>query len=368
MAIARVKNWISGEVLFASDLNAEIDNILNNATALVSPWTANMDAGGFRLITLGAGSVSSPTLQFSGDTNTGVYSPAADQVTLVAGGVQILQASAYTSAVNFLRAVSAQSGIAPSLGATGTDTDISLSLLGTGTGFVQVGATGRSTSDRFYPGLGIGTAQDGLVAISSGTLDLIAGGRRVLQASAYSNATNYARITPSQTTTPVIWDVAGADTNIGLTIDTKGTGALTLGSADTGSITAATAFVPASIGSGPSFPNTPVQHGLYQENVVKGWINFKGTATASIYGSFNVGSLSRDGTGKYTVNWGRNFAATPYAIAGVAFEDAGNLSVLGITQAGTAMSVNSVALTTEVANSNTAADSEIVTLIAIGGQ
>lgn len=51
---SRIKNWIAGEVLTASDLNAEFDNILNNmqptgiedASADVSAMQANTDPGG----------------------------------------------------------------------------------------------------------------------------------------------------------------------------------------------------------------------------------------------------------------------------------------------------------------------------------
>lgn len=50
MSLARVKTWILGEVLSASDLNAEFNNILDNATSLVSPVTANFDLDGYTLI------------------------------------------------------------------------------------------------------------------------------------------------------------------------------------------------------------------------------------------------------------------------------------------------------------------------------
>ena len=46
MAISRVKTWISGEVLTASDLNNEFNNVLNNALALVSPLTGNLNFNG----------------------------------------------------------------------------------------------------------------------------------------------------------------------------------------------------------------------------------------------------------------------------------------------------------------------------------
>jgi hypothetical protein len=42
------------------------------------------------VVTAPVGSVSAPGYTFSGDTNTGVYRPAADQVSLTAGGVAVL--------------------------------------------------------------------------------------------------------------------------------------------------------------------------------------------------------------------------------------------------------------------------------------
>lgn len=44
MALSRVKSWIANEVLTASDLNAEFNNILNNALSLISPLTGNLNA------------------------------------------------------------------------------------------------------------------------------------------------------------------------------------------------------------------------------------------------------------------------------------------------------------------------------------
>jgi hypothetical protein len=49
VALARVKTWIAGEVLTASDLNAEVNNVLNNGADLVSPFTKAISLGGFAL-------------------------------------------------------------------------------------------------------------------------------------------------------------------------------------------------------------------------------------------------------------------------------------------------------------------------------
>lgn len=53
MALARVKTWVSGEVLLASDLNSEFNNVLNNALTLISPLTASLNAGGFKITNYG---------------------------------------------------------------------------------------------------------------------------------------------------------------------------------------------------------------------------------------------------------------------------------------------------------------------------
>ena len=46
MALAAIKTFIPGEVLYAADLNALNTNILNNALALISPLTGNLDVNG----------------------------------------------------------------------------------------------------------------------------------------------------------------------------------------------------------------------------------------------------------------------------------------------------------------------------------
>jgi hypothetical protein len=50
VALARVKVWNDGEILYASDLNVEFNNILGNPVSLVSPVTAAFDMNGFELI------------------------------------------------------------------------------------------------------------------------------------------------------------------------------------------------------------------------------------------------------------------------------------------------------------------------------
>jgi len=308
VAIARVKVWIANEVLTASDLNAEFNNLVDNSLSAVSPWTANMDAGGFRLITLGAGTVGSPTLQPTGDTNTGVFFPAADQVSLVGAGGHALLASGYLNAANYVRAAAAPATYPPSLSALGTDTNVALRLIPQGTGYVLVSPGGIAGS-RFVAGLAAqGDEGTGLTWVTNGTLDLIGSQSRILRAIGSQGATNYVTITASPSPASPTISVSGGDSSIGLQITTSGGGALTLGAVTTGGITAATYFVPAAIPGG-----TPNANALYTKNVPKAWISF--SSVPALLDSYNITSLTDEpGAGDVSITFDRDFLAVNYCV------------------------------------------------------
>ena len=291
MAIARITTWAASQVLTASALNSEFDNILNNALALVSPLTGALDFNAFKLTNLSLGTVGGPGLSFNADSNTGVYSSAADTVDISAGGVR---------AASFAT--------------------------------VAVGV-------------------------------------------------NYHNFTPSITTSPVIYAPAGSDANIGLTINTKGTGDLLLRTAGAGNVllspngtTMLTTTGTTSVDMGTNKPfipatvsGTPAQHGLFRENVVKGWINFNGTGVISTNDSFNVTSITDEGgSGDYTVTWDRDFANTGYAVGGAAIETGGKAINVSINATGS-LAVGTSRIQCR-GDDNVTADPTIVTLIAIGDQ
>ena len=56
----------------------------------------------------------------------------------------------------------------------------------------------------------------------------------------------------------------------------------------------------------------------------KAWVNFNGTGTVAIRASFNVTSITDNGTGIYTVNFSSSLGNTNYAVAGAAGEDQDN--------------------------------------------
>ena len=56
--------------------------------------------------------------------------------------------------------------------------------------------------------------------------------------------------------------------------------------------------------------------GINQARIAKAWVNFNGTGTVAIRGSYNVSSITDNGAGIYTVNFSSNMTDTNYAVSG----------------------------------------------------
>src|SRR3990167_10432874 len=90
MALTRLNAFATGSVVTNSIITGEFDNLYNNALTLISPLTADLAAGGNRITGLSLGAAGSPSLQFTGDTNTGIFSSGADALVLVGGGLSLM--------------------------------------------------------------------------------------------------------------------------------------------------------------------------------------------------------------------------------------------------------------------------------------
>lgn len=55
-------------------------------------------------------------------------------------------------------------------------------------------------------------------------------------------------------------------------------------------------------------------------NAVKAWVNFNGTGTVAIRASFNVSSITDNGTGDYTVNFATALADANYGIGATGYQ------------------------------------------------
>ena len=217
MALTRLTDWNDGDELTAAALESEFDNIYTNALSLISPLTGNLAAGGFVVTGLGLGTVTVPSLGFTGDTNTGVYSSAADNVDISTGALRGLNVNTTTaelrpgnirgllvntlaSGANYTDVTPAITAEGPIIAAAGSDTNVDLRIRSKGTGavLIQPGSTTSLSVNRVASSVNY-VALSGAVASGSG---------------------------------PII-DAEGSDTNIDLNIDTKGTGAIILKTAGT---------------------------------------------------------------------------------------------------------------------------------------
>lgn len=126
MALTRVKVWVSGEILTASDLNGEFNNILNNPSTLVSPWTANQSANGFALF-------------FDTDANSGLQASVNDRIDISLAGTILHRFNTVASAVNGLDFHASATGVRTRIAAFGTDANIDVDIVPKGTGRFRAG-------------------------------------------------------------------------------------------------------------------------------------------------------------------------------------------------------------------------------------
>jgi len=56
--------------------------------------------------------------------------------------------------------------------------------------------------------------------------------------------------------------------------------------------------------------------GINQARVAKAWVNFNGSGTVAIRGSYNISSITDNGTGDYTLNYSTSLGDENYAVTG----------------------------------------------------
>jgi hypothetical protein len=62
-----------------------------------------------------------------------------------------------------------------------------------------------------------------------------------------------------------------------------------------------------------------------QQGLVKSWVNFNGTASgAAARDSFNLSSMTDDGTGAYTITFSSNLANANFCVGGMGVHDSGS--------------------------------------------
>jgi hypothetical protein len=181
MAVSALKTWAAGEVLFASDLNNEFLNIINNGEDLGWPATKAKDMDGNELV-------------LDGDGDSSILADNDDRVDVKVGGVRLFRFDGTTaSCVNGIDFIGAATGTPVQIKAVGTDSNIDVEVRSKGTGDVVL-------------------CDDS--------------GNEVLVATDVATAVNEVTVQNAATGADPEVQATGDDTNINLNLVPKGTGQL----------------------------------------------------------------------------------------------------------------------------------------------
>ena len=115
-------------------------------------------------------------------------------------------------------------------------------------------------------------------------------------------------------------------------------------------------------------PSTPVAHGLYRDNICKGWghVSVSG-GTPTLNADYNVTSVTDSGVGELTVTWETDFTSANYALLPGGRGPAGSDHIVFDIDADNAPGTGSCRLTAATGG-NVLADPQIWTFAAYGVQ
>lgn len=236
------------------------------------------------------GAVGTPSITFSGDLNTGIYSPGSDQIAISTGGSECLRVD---SSGRLLVGTTNQD-------VGGTVTGVKLAPGG------QIFASSDTTAiglDNPFYGDRRNTAGDGPVY--------------VLARQGYYKAAIGCTNGGGTANEGILTFYTGTNSGFNERLRIAGNGAIGLAGANYGS--SGQVFTSNGSGSAPTWQSIPAPAALSTASgsapsySARAWVNFDGTGTVAIRASGNVSSITDNGTGDYTVNFTTAMADANYA-------------------------------------------------------
>ena len=357
MAIARITTWSSGQTLTASALNAEFNNILNNGVDLWSPASKSTSFGGYALVLNAAGvsNIQSPgtagflltpgaktgtpgstgkTVNISAHTYTDSATAASgtatswtgssfQRPTLAASNTSVVTTDAATVYIANGPAAGTNQTLTNSWGLWVDDGAVRLDLTTSKASAASAvcralylpaatqtisGSTNITTATGYNY---IEVAQPTMSAASAMTITNAAtlyiadapaaggaGPAAITNAYAIWVDSGAVRFDGAATITGALTQTGAIDANSTMTLS----GTLTMDGTNN-------AIIPAAA------PSTPVAHGLYRDNICKGWgqVSVSG-GTPTLNADYNVTSITDSGVGELTVTWETDFTSANYAL------------------------------------------------------
>ena len=351
MAIARITTWSSGQTLTASALNAEFNNILNNGVDLWSPASKSTSFGGYALVldVAGVSNMQSPgtagflltpgaktgtpgstggTVNISAHTYTDSATAASgtatswtgssfQRPTLAASNTSVVTTDAATVYIANGPAAGTNQTLTNSWGLWVDDGAVRLDLTTSKASaasavcralYLPAATQTISGSTNITTATGYNYLEIAQPTMSAGTaLTITNAATLYIAAAPAAGGAGPAAITNAY----ALWVDAGAtrldgDLTVGGAIDLNAamtvSGTLTMDGTNN-------AIIPAAA------PSTPVAHGLYRDNICKGWgqVSVSG-GTPTLNADYNVTSITDSGVGELTVTWETDFTSANYAL------------------------------------------------------
>ena len=119
-------------------------------------------------------------------------------------------------------------------------------------------------------------------------------------------------------------------------------------------------------GSTTTQPSIPA----LDQRMATAWVNFNGTSTVAIRDSYNVSSITDNGTGDYSVTYTNAMSNSNYATAAsiLGSQNCDGMTVGGIGGSGTFRSTSFTRFRIFYGPSNSTSDLDFVQFIVLGGQ
>jgi hypothetical protein len=293
-------------------------------------------------LTTGLGTVSAPALTFSGDTNTGIYSPTADTIAFVEGGAEAMRITSAgnvgigltnpTQKLEVTGNIKINSGVVAGERGTAAAPAFSFSDdLDTGMFNVSNLDLGFSTqgSERMRidssGNVGIGTSSPAYKLDISGSTGNVS--VRIIPTTEAANIADIRTLSVRRIATDSVLGIGYATTPDAWYISPSfgGTGAykpLAFATSDTerGRFDTSGNFL---FNSG--YGSVATAYGT------RAWVNFNGTGTVAIRASGNVSSITDNGTGDYTMNFTTAMPDANYVLSGTCMYSSGtNAHYIGL--------------------------------------
>lgn len=321
----------------------KIRNAANNAWITVGTLAvANLGllslAGGTltgALLADDSGTAALPAIAFDGDPNTGIFRPAADQLGIATNGVERVKFGTTEVVFN-------GGGADVDLRVEG-DTKANLLLVDAGADTVRIDGTqqlANQTPLRFgdsdnshYVALRSpatvaanvtwdlpatdGTVDQVLKTNGSGVLGWSSGG--VFASTSEVNGTHTTGTVTSGSASLTVASATGIAA--GMFIVGEGIAPGTTVSSIASTTVTMSANAGATLSSDPVafyIANKSLSPGLIAGQLCRAWVNFNGTSSVAIRASFNVSSITDNGTGNYTVNFTTAMPDANYSASGIA--------------------------------------------------